>query len=379
MEEVTARRARSGDWENLGTSHVDEAGPAESRVDTELRAAGYDAGSRRGWLGSRIGRLHVWSATTLVLLAAVGVLQSLQSSGRLRLPPLLEHPLVPVLLTVLILLAALRGYRHSLQTLAFYRRFIRPGLRDLLEHEGRTLSRGEKLFRGRRAVVLKIDIVGYTFLTHDMPYGMRRLFLDLWYTLVDQVVADAVFYDKSLGDGSIYCFDAERSPRPCRAALEAALRIRDEAVPRFDRLFRARLAEKLAAPSDLSGPAASYLERYERRAGESLWQRRTAIRIALVAGHVDEGLWGLSGQSHYDVQGTAMVLAARLESAVGDGEIALDERFAALLADECGGAGLLPLPLRRRRIDVRGMGPREVFLVPPRGAGEEELDRAAGN
>jgi hypothetical protein len=232
------RGDRAGDWENLGTSHLDLE-----------RSRPIEHGLRRGLgrfsaRGSRWG-MTGWSSATLVLLLALAAILTVRGFSRLELPPPLAHPLLPILLVALILFSALRSYTLSLRALAFSRRFVRPGLRNLLEREAETLSRGEKLFRGHRSVVLKIDVEGFTFLTHDMPYGMRRLFVDLWYTLVDEVVARDVFFDKSLGDGSLYCFDAEERPHAARAALEAALRIRDTTVPRFDRVFRARPARRV--------------------------------------------------------------------------------------------------------------------------------------
>jgi class 3 adenylate cyclase len=368
------RGDRAGDWENLGTSHLDLE-----------RSRPIEHGLRRGLgrfsaRGSRWG-MTGWSSATLVLLLALAAILTVRGFSRLELPPPLAHPLLPILLVALILFSALRSYTLSLRALAFSRRFVRPGLRNLLEREAETLSRGEKLFRGHRSVVLKIDVEGFTFLTHDMPYGMRRLFVDLWYTLVDEVVARDVFFDKSLGDGSLYCFDAEERPHAARAALEAALRIRDTTVPRFDRVFRARLRDLLDGSSALRRPAEEYFERYRLRAGTSFWDRSTSVRIALVSGHVDEGLWGLSAQSHYDVQGPPVILASRLEQSAGSGEIVVDEAFVAALEGEVGARLHDELELEPRTVDVRGIGERRVFTVgwrrpteAPAGAADEPAD-----
>lgn len=345
-------------WENLGTSHVD--------LRAELAASPLDL-VRRLWrfpLRARRNRLLWWTSTTLVLVLLLGGIEVLSRFSRVELPPSLGHPLVPVLLTLLILFCALQSYQQSLRSLAFYRRFVRPGLRDIVERESETLLRGEKLFRGRHAVLLKIDIEGSTFVTFDMPYGVRRLFLDLWFTLVDEVVARDVFLDKSLGDGSLYCFDAERGGGACTAALAAARRIRDETLPRFDVIFRAQLAELISTSSDLAVNAGRYFERYQKRAGESFWERRTEARMALVCGQVDEGLWGLSSQSHYDVQGTPVILVTRLEEEACRGEIVLDASFISALEIECGGAADLPADLIPRLVDVRGIGERRVFALP---------------
>jgi hypothetical protein len=78
-------RARRGGWENLGTSHVDEADPVEEHpVPVETRDAA-------GFLRGRVSRLHLWSTTTLLLLAGVGCLQALQAYSRLELPAPLRH------------------------------------------------------------------------------------------------------------------------------------------------------------------------------------------------------------------------------------------------------------------------------------------------
>jgi len=312
---------------------------------------------RRWWWQYRV---VVSTTTTVLLTLALGGLEALESFSRIELPPALKHPLVPILLTMLILWSALSSYTQSRRSLVFHRRFVRPGLGELLRTEGERLSRGAKLFRGHDAVVMKIDVQGYTFLTYDMPYGMRRLFLDLWYTLVDDVVAKDVFFDKSLGDGSFYLFDAERCAGVCRFVLDAARRVRDETVPAFDRIFRERLSERLEAEPRLRSAAELYFERYRERAGGDFWERRTAVRIALVTGCVDEGLWGLSSQSHYDVQGTPLVLATRLEQAAASGEILLDRGFVEEL--EKSGAASEAAGMEVRTLHLRGIGERQVWV-----------------
>ncbi len=347
----------AGEWEGLMASLEDRAGSGSKR---RRRHAPRQLRLRRWW---RRHRLLISTSATVVLVLVLGGLEALESFTRIELPPLVHQPLVPILLTLLILFFALQSYRQSLHSQAFYRRFVRPGLRRLVEVDGELMSRGEKLFRPRQALVMKIDVEGYTFLTYDMPYGMRRLFLDLWYTLVDDVLARDIFFDKSLGDGSIYVFDATSREGACRTALAAALRVRDETVPRFDRIFRERLAAKIEQSPGLRVPSELYFERYRERAGGDFWKRPTAVRIALAAGCVDEGLWGLPKQSHYDVQGTALVVASRLEQAAASGEILLDRSFAAALESELGPTGM-PRGLEERRIDIRGMGELRVWVFP---------------
>ena len=346
-----------GGWENLGTS---AAGPRPAPPNR--RGGGAQPARLRRWW--RRHRLRISTTASVLLVLVLGGIEVLGFYGRFEVPPVLRHPLVPILLTLLILFFALQSYRQALNSSAFYRRFVRPGLRHLLELEEQTLSRGEKLFRPHQSVVMKIDVEGYTFLTYDMPYGMRRLFLDLWFTMVDDVLARDIFFDKSLGDGSLYLFDAEQRPDACRAALRAALRVRDETVPRFDRIFHEKLGERLRELPELRVASELYFERYRERAGTDFWQRSTVVRIALVAGCVDEGLWGLSSQSHYDVQGTPLVLVARLEQAAASGEILLDRSFVEALELEVG-KDRLPPGLEPREIDIKGIGDRRVWVLPP--------------
>ena len=65
----------------------------------------------------------------------------------------------------------------------------------------------------------------------------------------------------------------------------------------------ARLGLLLEATPELHRPMATFENRYQQRLGEDFRQRRTLVRIALASGYVDEGLWGLQSQSHYEVQG----------------------------------------------------------------------------
>jgi len=357
VSSVRRREGPTDAWENLGTSYIDHGRFAFGgwRSRRSLVEA-----VRRWWWQHRI---VVSTTLTVLLTLLLGGIEALESFSRIELPSFLRHPLVPILLTMLILWSSLSSYTQSRRSLVFHRRFVRPGLGELLRSEGETLSRGAKLFRGHDAVVMKIDVESYTFLTFDMPYGMRRLFLDLWFTLVDDVVANDAFFDKSLGDGSFYLFDAGRRGGGCRFALAAARRVRDETVPAFDSIFRERLLERLDESPQLRIASELYFERYRQRAGSDFWHRHTAVRIALVAGCVDEGLWGLSDQSHYDVQGTPLVLATRLEQAAASGEILLDSSFVEQLRRELGERDVPP-GLEMRTVELRGIGESRVWALP---------------
>ncbi|MEM9556617.1 MAG: hypothetical protein AAGC60_20325 [Acidobacteriota bacterium] len=335
----------AGVWENLGTSEQlapASAGRASSALDVAAR--------RRRLLIAALGAI-------LLGLSALGVAGWVDLSS-----PLVALAILGM--TAAMTAVALAGDDAARRSLAFFGRFIRPGLQRLLEEEGAGMLRGDKLFRGRKTVIMKIDMVDYTKTTFPMPYGIRRLFQDLWFTLIDRVVADQVFLDKSLGDGSIYCFEDDLPGGSCSSALRAALEIRDRQVRRFDEEFTRRLRAKLEAEPELSEPAARYFAEYRERVGGSVWQRTTSIRIALVVGYVDEGLWGLSSQSHYDVQGTPMILATRLEDGARNGEIVFDRAFYEELRAESP-ALLDASAIEQRTMTLKGIGAWDVLAIPP--------------
>jgi len=346
-----ARPKRAGVWENLGPSVVD------------LEAVGREtnAGSTERKLAHPI-RALVRGAIFLVVIG-FGSWHVAGLFGFVRVPEFLRSPLVTLLVAFLVIHVIYQTYTEALRSLAFYGRFIRPGLKRLLEEEGGGLAQGEKVFRGRKTVIMKIDMANYTRTTFTMPYGMRRLFQDLWFTLIDQVVADKVFLDKSLGDGSVYCFEGELPGGSATVALATAIELRDRQVRRFDKSYRERLRQRLAEIPELAERAETYLESYRERWGASFWDRRTEIRIALAAGYVDEGLWGLSAQSHYDVQGQALVLATRMEARAQNGEIVFDRAFFDELEEESPGL-LDPEQLESRQVEFKGIGKWEILALP---------------
>lgn len=371
------RPKRAGVWENLGPSLVDlPQGSTSAREGGSGADRGSSMPARRALTAARVwlfgasssaprrfARAFVRAGTLAAVLLFAG-LHLLGALGLVALPSFFKSSVVMLMLVVLVLHVINQTYAEALRSLAFYGRFIRPGLKRLLEQErGRGLAAGEKVFRGRKTVIMKIDMAHYTRTTFTMPYGMRRLFQDLWFTLIDQVVADKVFLDKSLGDGSVYCFEDGLPGGSATVALETALAIRDRQVRRFDEIFRDRLREKLAATPELRERAEVYLHGYEERLGESFWQRRTQVRIALVSGYVDEGLWGLSAQSHYDVHGNALVLATRLEAGAHNGEIVFDQAFLDELEEESPGR-LDTSRLERRCVELKGIGSWEVLALP---------------
>jgi len=311
-------------------------------------------------IGDPLVHARYW---TLLLLVALNLVHLAQMGWGVELPHFLRSPLWLPLLSCLAFYFMVRAYTRALRSFAFYGRFIRPGLQRLLREKGDRISAGEKLFRGHKTVIMKLDMADYTRTTFEMPYGMRRLFQDLWFTLIDQVVYGKVFLDKSLGDGSVYCFEDGLPGGSCTAALETALAIRDGEVARFDALYRRRLREQLAAVEELRGPAERYLERYRGDSGRSFWEERTLIRVALVAGYVDEGLWGLVSQSHYDVQGGPLILATRIEAQAENGEIVFDQRFLEELERES--PGLVDgSRLEQRELELKGIGAWRIYVLP---------------
>jgi class 3 adenylate cyclase len=277
--------------------------------------------------------------------------------------PVLRSPFFLPLFSCLVFYYVLQWYTDALRSLAFYGRFIRPGLKRLIKEKGRSIFGDEKLFRGRKTIIMKIDTVDHTRTTFGMPYGMRRLFLDLWYTLIDLVVADKVFLDKSLGDGSVYCFRDGIPGGTCTAALRSAIEIRDRQIRLFDETFYQSLRDAMTNIEELQAPAEAFFKSYEERTGESFWKRRTRVRIALVSGYVDEGLWGLSSQSHYDVHGCPLVLATRIEASAQTGEIVFDQAFVDELERES--PGLLDHgQLKRREQRLKGIGQWQLYALP---------------
>lgn len=340
MSKKKSAPQRAGDWQDFDASHV-KLPPS-------------------GPISSGPGRTR-WAFLAAILAVVFLVLIALQAA--LRDSPLSLAGTLGLVLALALQIGILVFLFRLTHSLAFFRRFIRPGLRRLLEEEGHIRIGNEKLFRGRKTIIMKIDMANYTRTTFQMPYGMRRLFQDLWFTLIDQAVADKVFLDKSLGDGSLYFFEDRLPGGSATAAFQAAVAIREKQVQLFDQTYQDRLQELLANEHEIAGPANAYLQRYEENRGESFWERRTFVRIALVTGYVDEGLWGLASQSHYDVHGAPLVLAARIEPVAQNGEIVFDQDFLDEIEEES--PGLVDRSrLEHRSVHLKGIGDWEIYALP---------------
>jgi hypothetical protein len=270
--------------------------------------------------------------------------------------------LIVALLTVLVTCFAVWDYIEKQTAMAFYGRFIRPGLRTLLKEHRQSFYSDQKLFRGRKIPIMKIDVVAHTASTFGMPYGVKRLFQDLFFTHVDYVVADKIFLDRSEGDGSIYFFDERISKTPCSDALASAFVIQEQAVRNFDREFSSRLDLLVSSEPELAGPMSNFRSRFEEKTGTRFEQRQTRVRVSFVYGFVDEGLWGLTSQSHYGLEGDLMTVLARLEKTAADNEILVTKDFAEKVRTESRGSNC-DFEFTERLSDLKGIGEFVVVSV----------------
>ena len=265
----------------------------------------------------KISLIDVLSAVALLIMHSISTVQLLfiQDTALIK-----ESPILTVILTLFVLLLAVFDYTEKVRSLAFYGRFVRPGLKRLLESNKKKDLGTEKFFRAKQTVILKIDIVDHTKNTYKMPYGLKRLYQDLWFSLVDETIADKIFLDKNLGDGSIYCFEDRKNI--CRTALESAMHITEVIVPIFDQQYKEKVRELIDVTPELQPVAEEFIARHP-----DFWHKRTKTRMALVSGCVDEGLWGLVEKSHYDVQGDLVSCVARIEANALSGEVLVSEEF----------------------------------------------------
>ncbi len=262
------------------------------------------------------------------------------------------------LLSLALLLLSVREYMVREKALSFFGRFIRPGLKALLNELGDKVAGERKVFRGRRIPVVKLDIVGHTSLTYRMPYGMKRLFQDLWFNKVDTVFRGLTFLDKNEGDGSIYCIREDAHPLVATATIEAVIRLRSFIVADFFEEFKSQLKRLIIEEPEIAPAVETYLERYNRHHDQSFFDQRVQVYSALVYGYVDEGLWGIPSRGHYDVQGDLITLAARIEAEAEASDILVDEAFALKLSQELGMDSLNCFEWQT--INLRGLGEKRI-------------------
>jgi class 3 adenylate cyclase len=286
--------------------------------------------SYQGYFAFNSGRLNLTlGSSSLVIFLAMLVLCVFLFIETIVYPSgtASHFSLVSSVVSVSIIFLSVREYIFSQKALSFFGRFIRPGLRNLLSDLGFTFSQDRKVFRGRKIPIVKLDISDHTSLTFRMPYGMKRLFQDLWFLMIDSEFKDLMFVDKNMGDGSIYFINEKASSQICLSTLNAVLRIRDHLLSKFWEAYHAKLLEVFQKEPELAKAGEKFIEDYQKRTGNDFWKNEIKIHAALVFGYVDEGLWGLLSQSHYDVQGDLVTLAARMEAEAKTNEILIDEAF----------------------------------------------------
>jgi hypothetical protein len=160
-----------------------------------------------------------------------------------------------------------------------------------------------------------------------MPYGVKRLYQDLWYSFIDRVLEKISFFDLPEGDGSIYCISQDLPEGSCKAVIEAAEEIEANAIRAFDLEFQRQLSVLLKRVPQLRKPFESFMERYTQKSGKSFTSLETNARFIFHYSWVDEGLWGLKTKSHYSVSGDSLIELARLEKLAGHGEYLMTPSF----------------------------------------------------
>ena len=321
-----------------------------------------------GWTIGReliIRKLQKQRAPTLksldmFTLLSLALLHGLQAFDRIiaRDWAIFEHlPVTTSILTVAVLGLSVEDYLRKQRHLAFLGRFVRKGLRQFLGEAEQKNPATLRVFRRRDLFILKVDICDSTSLMRGMPYGVRRLFLHLWYEIVDQRLAGKILFDRPEGDGSIYYVDPDTLGLSAKSILDWIGEIEGNGIRELDERFRAELRELMSITPELLAPMSRYLADYRDRTGHDFWTRQTRVRFAVVYGVVDEGLWGMASQSHYDLTGSVLALLARLEKEAEGSEVSMSAEFYRLLV-EAGGLGDLSsrFEIEWREKDLKGFG-----------------------
>jgi hypothetical protein len=237
-------------------------------------------------------------------------------------------PLITATLTIAVAMFTADEYINKVKMLAFFGRFIRPGLKSLIRDlRGSLGAYAGNWHRGARVALFKIDIVGYTDATYGMPYGIKRIFNDLWFTHIDQVLERISFFDHPEGDGSVYCIREEAKGGACASVVAAAQQVESVAIPAFDREFRLKVKKLVKSCPELKMPFCNFEKKYRDLSECDFWERQTRVRFVFHFGWVDEGLWGLKTKSHYNVQGNRMIEISRLEKFAREGEYLMTRAF----------------------------------------------------
>ncbi len=252
----------------------------------------------------------------------------------------MDYQVVINLLSVVVLFLSVEDYAKKQKELAFFGKFAQQGL------------------HGHKAFILKMDVVNHTLTTCQMPYGVKRLFQNMWSSSLERVFSKYSFLDKNLGDSSIYCFadDEQMGPR----VLEMAFQITNQELAKFDHAFHQELQVLLAREDRLHEPFLNYKQIYWERFGHHFHERKTNVRIAVAYGMVDESLWGQIEQAHYDTQGGLVTLVAGIESEAEVGEIVIDEQYFGKLKADSSPPGF---EFREDTVQLQGIGATKLFRV----------------
>ena len=255
---------------------------------------------------------------------------------------------------------------QSATALAFYGRFIRPGLKTYLKRRVKTDSDVKSIHR-IQIPILKIDIVDFTPFVSGMPHEVRRLFTDLWCELIDQQLEDKILMDKFEGDGSIYYLKPDIPGGSCTFAMQCASEIIENTTSKFDLVFRKELKTLTRENPNLVLAMADHAEKYRAKTGKNFLTNPTRVRFAMVYGFVDEGLWGMTSHSHYDISGDILITLARIEKEASENQVVASSDFLTMFHAENGN---LPKDYQVTWLEknLKGLGPTRFALLEKRSA-----------
>jgi adenylate cyclase len=211
-------------------------------------------------------------------------------------------PLLACIVSALVLAthAHVREHTRATRMAALLARVASPALVQEIERQG-TRPHAPKT-RREELSVLFVDVAAYTpFTDHAEPEDLSGFLVAFYEATMEELPRHQGTLHQFLGDGILAYFGA---PAPLldkeRLAVEAAMALQN----RFAQICNAR-----------------------RGRGEKLLQ----IRCGIATGYVSIGFFGSERHAAYSVVGSAVNLAARLQSLGEPGQIILDERTAARL------------------------------------------------
>lgn len=273
-------------------------------------------------------------------------------------------PFLTALLTILVSAISAEDYISKTLLLSFYSRFIRPGLRQLLWDFRGYPEAQHAWHRGKKIPIMKIDIVGYTITTYSMPWGIKRFHKDIWFGHLDKIMTGLNFLDMPQGDGSIYCIREDLQGGSCSKSIETARYILENVIEKFDEEFKVRAMAEISSSIRLQVVWQKFLSRYKGFSGHDFWDRRTKVRFVFHYGWIDEGLWGLKSQSHYDILADLLIDIARLEKHADADEFLVTRAFVEQWKIE-NPQQFAEFDLQWRTENLRGIGPFEYAIAIP--------------